>query len=443
MPPGARRLAMRILDELEGNTVHLDALADRHLRGQDLDIRDRRLVFELAYGIVRRKLTLNFIIEQFLEEPRLADNDMLMRLLRLGAYQIIYMDRIPEHAAVNETIKLAKIHRETERFSGLINAVLRAIIANKRKLPQPPPGAPLADRLAIEFSHPQWMVQRFLDRFGLGKTRTLLSFNNEKPDIFIRRTIKGMPRSQFEADVRTLADGPTGYLNLFYKLTQSFMAQSMPLFKEGYCTVQAPSSGWVTAMMDIQQGDKILDICSAPGGKATLMAELAGEHGSVCACDRNPRRLRDVVSTIRRMRINTIVPLACDGTAMPFTGKFDKVLLDAPCTASGVLHRHPEARWQKSLEDMERLTAVQARLLDAASQLVAPGGTLVYATCSLESEENEEQIRRFCSAHSEFAIERAPDAIPAQFVDDNGYLFITPFEHQLDGMFAARLRRKK
>ena len=428
---------MTAFDKRPGN---LERLIDHTLRGVHMDHRDRRLIFEIVYGIVRRRATLDYLLDKYLIDEKNRNDQLLRRILRIGMYQLIYLDRVPDHAAVNETVKMAKADERSKRHTGTVNAVMRGLINNKKQIHYPDPQKDLVGRLSVEFSHPRWMVERWLRHFGLANTRQLLVFNNEKPPIFLRRTLRMMSRQQFEADVRLLCDPATGYHDLYYRLKKVLLPENIQLIKQGFCNVQAPSSGWVTALLDVNRGDHIVDICSAPGGKSILMAELAGDSGTVCACEVNFKRLLKVVETAGRMNIRNIYPLVCDGAHPAFTGIFDKVLLDAPCTTTGILHRHPEARWIRTADDIGRLTKVQGMLLDSAAVLIGKGGTIVYATCSLEPEENEHQIDRFLTNHPDFRLDSCPDTVPQKFIDNRGCLRITPYEHHMDGMFAARLR---
>ncbi|MBN1308318.1 MAG: 16S rRNA (cytosine(967)-C(5))-methyltransferase RsmB [Chitinispirillaceae bacterium] len=437
----SRQLILRIMTGYDRRPGNLDRLIDHALAGLHVDHRDRRLIFEIVYGIVRRRATLDYLIDCHVNDEKNRSDPLLRRILRIGLYQLLYLDRIPDHAAVNETVELAKAARLSRSFAGTANAVMRALITKKKQVEYPDPQKDLAGRLAVEFSHPKWMIERWLRRFGLSNTRALLTYNNEKPPVFLRRSLRKMTRRRFEADVRLLCERACGYRDLYYRLKKALLPENIRLIRQGFCNVQAPSSGWVVALLDVKQGDRIVDVCSAPGGKSALMAEIIGDAGTVCACEVSLQRLRMVVETTGAMNLRNIYPLVCDGTRPPFRGCFDKVLLDAPCTATGVLHRHPEARWIRTVHDITRLVKVQAMLLDAAATLVAGGGTLVYATCSLEPEENEQQIERFLADHPQFELEGCPAAIPQKFIDDRGFLSITPYAHQMDGMFAARLLR--
>ena len=436
-----RQLILRILTDFDKNPGNLDRCIDHALNSVRIDHRDRRFVFEVVYGVIRRKLTLDYIIDYFLTEKTFQKDETLHRILRIGVYQLLYMDRVPDHAAVNETVKLAKNNPLTVKFSSVVNAVMRGLINNKRAVPLPDPQKDLSERLSVEYSHPKWLVERWMKNLGLAKTKRLLAFNNERPAIYLRRKLRDISRQQFEADVRTICEPASGYLNLYYKLKKTLLPENIRMIQQGVCNVQAPSSGWVVALLDVLRGEHLLDLCAAPGGKTALMSELAGDAGTVVSCELKWPRLRHVVDTMERMDLQNVYPLMCDAAHPPFTGVFDKVLLDAPCTGTGVMHRHPEARWVRSPEDIERLALMQKKMLESAASMIDSGGILVYSTCSLEPEENELLVQSFLEEHPEFKKDRNPDVIPDKFIDDNGYLRITPYEHGMDGMFGVRLRK--
>ncbi len=439
-----RQCVLTILEDFDKGSAALETVIDRTFTSFMLDRRDRRLAFEITYGVMRFKLTLDYTLKHFLREKCFEQNDRLMDILRIGMYQIVYLDKIPDYAAVNESVQLAKMHKNTRHLSSVVNAVLRKIITQRKRLPKPSNTLALLDRLSITYSHPQWLIKRWLERFGLSNTKKLLAFNNRRPDIFFRRKVKGLSRQQFESDIRAICDISSSggsYKNLYYRLKKTLMPDQVDLFREGYCTVQAESSGWVVALLDIQMGEKLLDVCSAPGGKMSLLSELSGAQGAVCAGDLQFSRMMKVQETIFRMQLTNVFSVVCDGAHLPFTGYFDKVLLDAPCSGTGVMHRHPEARWIRSERDIKQSVIVQRNLLDGVASFVVPGGILVYATCSLEPEENQLQVKAFLERHPEFIPERPFDPVKETFIDNEGYLHITPHAHSMDGMFAARMRK--
>ncbi len=434
-----RQLILKIFIELDKKRSNLDHIINSVLRGSHIDHRDRRFVYEIVYGILRNKATIDYTIDKYLSRSSGLKDETLHRILRIGIYQLLYMDRVPDHAAVNETVMLAKADLKTVRFSSVVNAIMRALINDKKIVTLPDPQQDLVNRLTVEYSHPRWIVERWLKNFGLAKTKQILAFNNQKPPIYLRRRLREISRQQFEADVRNICEPATGYLNLYYKL--KVFPENIQVINHGLCNVQSPSSGWVVALMDVKKGEHLLDLCAAPGGKTALMSELTGDEGTVCACELKWNRLMSVVETARRMKLNNIYPLICDGVYPPFNGFFDKVLLDAPCSGTGVFHRHPEARWIRNEEDILSLTEKQRDLLNSAASLVDIGGVIVYSTCSLEPEENQKQIELFLKEHPSFCLDNVPDSIPERFIDNSGYLMITPYEHGIDAMFGARLKR--
>jgi 16S rRNA (cytosine967-C5)-methyltransferase len=438
----SRSIILRILESFDKRPGDLERLVDKELTASPVDHRDRRFIFEIVYGVMRRRLTLDYVIERHLSDAGLRGNKQLKRILEIGVYQLLFMDRVPDHAAVNETVNCAGFESRTQNLRGIVNGVLRTIIKEKKRIDYPDSASDIAYRLSVEYSHPQWMVSRWLPRYGLSRTKQLCAFNNEKPEIHFRRKIRGLSRQQFESEFREYGGSPCGYLNLFYRCSKPVAPESMKLFEEGHCTVQAPSSGWIVALLDVQKNDVVLDVCSAPGGKSALIAELTVGGGVAVSCEIKPNRMALTRDTIRRMNIRNAVMVLCDGQSLPFSRRFQKILLDAPCTGSGVFHRHPEARWLKTMDDIGRLSQLQAALMDSAANATAPGGVLVYSTCSLEPEENEIQVRSFLKSHPEFTLERPPASIPATFIDSSGFVSITPSDHKLDGMFGARLKKR-
>ncbi|MBN1127738.1 MAG: 16S rRNA (cytosine(967)-C(5))-methyltransferase RsmB [Chitinispirillaceae bacterium] len=438
----ARQLILRILTQVDRQPGCMERIVDETLDYARLDHRDKRFVFEAVYGIVRRKLTLDHIIEPLLATAGLKKNATLRRILRMGVYQIVYMDRVPDHAAVNESVNLAKNDSETRAVSGVVNGVLRRIVADRTTIMPDLSGAELSERLSIEYSHPRWMIERWLGHFGLARTKQLLVFNNERPGTWLRRKIRNISRPQFETEIRTIGEQATGYRNLYYRLKKNVIPETLWVLRDGLCTVQAPSSGWVVGLMEAAKGDKVLDVCSSPGGKTALLSDIVGDEGAVCAGDDRWNRIALTLETVRRMKLGNVYPVVCDGGKPPFNGVFDKVLIDAPCSATGVLNRHPEARWTRMPGDISKLSEMQKQLLEAAAYLIGRGGTLVYATCSLEPEENAGQIRRFLTDHPEFEHAGCGDAVPQTYIDSDGFMSITPFDHHMDGMFAARLRKR-
>jgi len=391
--------------------------------------------------VLRNRIYLDYVINTFIDGEREPMSDALRRILEIGAYQILFLDRVPDHAAVNEAVNLAKRDPNTALGAGFINAVLRNVIKNKFSIELPDSQTDLSGRLSIEFSHPKWMVERWLARYGLGDTKKILAFNNERPAVYLRRKMRDISRPQFEFDMRTLCEAGGGYLNLYYKMKKPLEPENLRILQDGFCSVQAPSSGWVVAMLGLRDGERVLDMCSAPGGKATLMAELVGDSGFVTACDKGRWKMKMTAEAVAAQGLGNVRLVVCDSVDPPFFGIFGKVLLDAPCSGSGVLQRHPDGRFVRTAEDIDSRVLIQRELLDSAAKLVRDGGILVYSTCSLEPEENEHQVKWFLNEHPEFKSDPPPDVIPAMYIDDDNCLRVTPYKHNMDGMFAARFRK--
>ena len=407
-----------------------------------MDHRDTRFVYEIVYGVMRRRLTLDYVLAQFVEDPEVLKDSLIVSILEIGAYQILYMDRVPDHASVNESVNLAKLWHGSRHYSGLVNATLRNLIKDRKRIRLPDPHKELVTRLSVEFSHPEWMVKRWLERFGLSKTKLLLSFNNEKPDIFLRRKLHGLPKQQLETELQDLCDGASGYLNLFYRLRKPAIPEMIPLFKEGECTVQAPSSGWMVALLDVAAGHRVVDVCSAPGGKSALAAELAGASGRIIACEIRKLRMRLSVETFTRMHLSNVEPVMCNGTRCPsrhrLTGFFS--MLGAPVRVyfTGI----PKANGQNRKAILRSSPGLRKVFL-RPPRVWCARVTFLYSTCSLEPEENEQVVMPFLAEHPEFTLDRSPAQIPASYLSGDGFLRITPYEHKLDGMFGARLLRTK
>jgi len=424
----ARKCIYAVISRFDSHPGKLDRIIDFHCADSVVDHRDRRLIFEIVFGVVRNRLRLDFIIRSFLEDTKIMENRDLMRILEIGCYQILYLSRIPDHAAVNESVKLAKGERSTMRFSGLVNGVLRSVIKNKSGLSKLYADLPLHERLEVEFSHPQWLIRRWLDQFGLARTKKLMTFDNTPPPVFIRRKYKGLSRVRFEADVQTITEKVGGYHNLYFRLTKNILPDSLRILHMGECTIQSPSFGWVTALCEPEQGMQIWDVCCAPGGKTTLLSELVGPQGSVFATELKRGRMEKVIENCTRLGCTNVYPVCAEGVAPPVSG-------------TGVIHRHPDARYTRTEGDIESIVKIQRALLESTAHFVGKGGLLLYATCSLEREENDDQVDRFLRDHPEFVLEKPPAVVPDRFVDLAGYLRIVPFEHNLDGAFGARLRR--
>ena len=419
----ARRAALEILRDVRAGAPLTDA-RDRHLRG--LAERDRRLAYELSAGVLRRQRELDRTLELERADPRLHD------VLRLGAYQLRWLTRVPSHAAVSTSVELAR-EAVGEASTGYVNRTLRHLHRDG--------GRGTADGSP---THPEWLVQRWIDRFGKPETKRLLAWNDTRPPLIVQpaRWSLGRLEEELRADGIDTTRAPFD-AGLEVRATRPPSRvphpANLPGYTEGGFVVQDPAHALVARFAAIPRGEFVYDACAAPGGKAVA---LEARGARILAGDARHERMGRLADTTRRAGVE-IRCVAADLEAAPLVpGGVDAVLVDAPCSATGTMRRHPDARWRLDPAVFARAASRQARLLAAAARLVRRGGLLIYATCSLEPEENERIVEDFLTRNPEFA--RAPrgDAsLPAELLTEIGDFQTLPQRHGIDGAYAARLVR--
>ena len=442
MPLSPARLgAFRILMKIEqGGGFAVDMLHDDPV--SRFDPADRRLATELVYGVLRQKSCLDWYLASLVERPLERLDREVRMVLRVGAYQILFLSRVPVRAAVHQAVELVK--RSGQRSAaGLINAVLRktdqaGFEQACRLLPADSPRG-----LSLRFSHPEWLVSRWVDRWGLHHTGLVLHRNNDPPKVHFR---SNSPRLGQEEMVAILeAEGyrvcPCHLREGIWAVDEGDLTKSS-LYRRGQLAIQGAGSQLIARVLELKPRDACLDLCSGTGGKASHMVQLGKGQASVVGVDSNFGRLQ-----IARERHGKQWPglrwVVADGTRpLPLSARFDKILVDAVCSGTGTLRRNPEIRWRLRTEDLTRLAGLQLKLLDNAADLLKPGGTLVYATCSLEPEENEQVVERFLESHTEFRLRlsngeglKTNEKLRPHFKD--GFLRLPPLVTQSDGVFAA------
>ncbi len=429
----ARIAAAETLADLRSGVL-LDAAFDR--RAAHLDARDRRWTQELVYGLLRRRNWLDLIIGDRVRGGLVRLDPDLIDLLRLGAQQLFHMGSVPPYAAIGQTVELAK-QRHGLGASKLTNAVLRRLDRERDALNAALPMDPIA-ALAIQHSHPRWLIARWAARWGASETAALLATNNHAAPLVIRPF--GVVREQLEAMLEAsgvdVTDAPLVRESL--QLGGGISLRDLGAFQQGLFFVQDPAATLVTQYAAFPARARVADLCAAPGGKTV---ELSRTAEFVVAADSSFVRLGRLRETISRLELRNVHPLVSDARVRSIT-PLDAVLVDAPCTGTGTFRRHPDARWRLKPNDVAVLSAAQRSILHAASTVVAPGGLLVYSTCSLETEENDAQVETFLSDHSEFTLEPPPEGTVPAAVLDAGRLRVLPQRHGTDGAFAARMRRR-
>jgi 16S rRNA (cytosine967-C5)-methyltransferase len=429
----ARGAAADVLTDMRGGEL-LDSSFDR--RTTRLDPRDRRWTRELVFGMLRRRSWIDALLDDRVRGGLAKLDPDLIDLLRLGAYQLLSMGSVPAYAAIGQTVELTK-RRHGIGASKLANAVLRRLDRERERLVVATPEDPV-EALALEHSHPRWLVARWIARWGADETRSLLEANNREAPLVARpyHVVREQLEAMLEGAGVTVADAPLVADSLV--LTGGINAMTeLGAFKQGLFHLQDPASTLVTRYASVPTGATVADLCAAPGGK-TL--ELARSAGTVFAGDASLARLQRVRDNVRRLDASNVVPFVGDAR-FPAVSGVDAVLIDVPCTGTGTFRRHPDARWRLRVSDLAVLPAVQRSILRAAATAVRPGGLLIYSTCSLEVEENDAQVESFLSDTPGWRLEPPPEgAVPASVLDA-GRLRVLPQRHGTDGAFAARLRR--
>ena len=415
------------------------------------DERDRALATDIAVGTVRWQAALDFLIADAARRPIAKLDPEVVDILRLSLYQLLHLTRVPASAVVDDGVQLTKKVGK-KSASGFVNAVLRKVSRTRTALPFPPRPANATDRdaalafLSVTLSHPRWLVERWLDRVGFARAEAWARFNNEPAPLTIRANHRRTTRdallerlTEAEVDARAARYAPDGIVVDRGSLRDDTW--------RGAFVVQDEASQLVTLLAGASPGAHVLDTCASPGGKTTAIAATLGEGALLVACDVRPRRMALLRDTVAATGVTNVRLVQADLTQpLPFAPVFSTVLVDAPCSGLGTLRRDPDIRWRRTAEDLPALAAAQQRMLANAAAVVAPGGRLVYATCSSEPEENEQVAAAFLTRHGDFAPVRADMAHPslhAELVDRAGHLRTEPDRHGLELFFGAVFERAR
>jgi 16S rRNA (cytosine967-C5)-methyltransferase len=452
----ARKIAYEVLRRVEAEGAYASDVLHSEL-GDRVRQDDAALATEVTLGVLRWRGLLDFLLERSLKKS-VARLDLPVAIaLRMGLYQLRFLGRIPARAAVNESVELVKRARKTSATS-LVNAVLRRATAEAKEPAEKflPSGIPPAERLGILHSHPAWLVERWLARFGELETASLLQANNRTPRLSCsvhnakRREdiLNGLQESGLRLEPGLLLNGAFAVNGGSPTRTEAF--------KRGDISIQDEASQAIPLLLDVQPGDRALDLCAAPGGKTPTLARNAGKSGLIVAADRHAHRLRAMRDQFKRLDLRETRLVELDAAkTLPFAIEFDRILVDAPCSGTGTLARHPEIRWRLRPEQLRELNHLQSALLATALKQLAPGGRLVYSTCSLEVEENEDVVagvlREFPDVSRVPAKEGArsisthlaPGVDAKSLFDEVGQFHVEPGAYQTDGFFAALLEKNR
>ena len=436
---------MELLDTIEKNQAYSNLLLHHTIEKNKLPQRDIALLTELVYGTLQRSMTLDYYLSPFLKRGKKADR-WVIHLLKLTVYQMVFLDKIPERAAIFEAVEIAK-KRGHKGIASMVNGVLRSI--QREGVPSLDDIKDPAERLAIETSHPAWLVKRWLDQFGYEKTKEMCEINLTAPLQTARVNLTKISR---EDCIKLLEeDGfqvePSPVIPEAVRALKGNLANSSA-FKEGYLTIQDESSMLAAYALGAGYDETILDACAAPGGKSTHIAEKLGGTGKVVSLDLHEHKVKLIVDNASRLGLSNIEAKAMDSRLAqsnfpPET--YDRILLDAPCSGLGVMRRKPDMKYSKAEDDLARLHQIQQELLDSVAPLLKKGGILVYSTCTVDKGENEESVSAFLARHTEYEYdsglaERMP--LPVRPLITGADLQVMPQDFGSDGFYIASLRKK-
>ena len=448
-PTHTRLLALRVLERVSSAGAYADILLHSALGRSALNAPDRAFATDLVYGTLRWRGTIDYYLNHFVDQDLAKLEPLVASTLQLGAYQLLFAKRVPASAAVDQSVRCIRA-AGMSRATGLVNAVLRRLSLEHHKIALPSVNDDPTAHLTHALSLPRWLAERWIERCGVEGAVALAKACNEPPPLTIRANRLRSDARELLQDV--LENFPEATACRFARGGIVLGRKGNPAqdrnFLAGRFTVQDEASQLVVALLDPQPGERVLDLCAAPGGKTTAIAERVGPSASVIAVDRNTRRLDLVQRAVRRLGLKGIRTVARDATRslaeLAPEGGFDRILVDAPCSGLGTLRRNPDAKWRVRPGDPARLAEVQRALVGNAAAVLRSGGTLVYSSCTVLAEENEEIARHFLRGSRDFA-PISKDALPNEvkiLADSDGFLRTFPHIHDTDGFFAARFERR-
>jgi len=446
----ARGIAVQLLTRVEVEGAFANLLLQRNI-GRLTDSRDRQFVTLLVNGALKHQLTLDYALRRYLSKPMSALPHEVRAILRIGAFQLLYVDKVPDAVAVNESVELAKPY---PKFTGLVNVVLRKVMNKAWDFPWPDAKRETVRYLSVRYSHPEWMIRRWLKRWGMEETEALCRANNEPAQTWIRTNTLKISRADLmdRLTLEGITVEPGIRIPESLRIHNFGALDRLESFREGLFTVQDESSQLVAHVVDPKPGQCVLDACSAPGGKTTHLAQMMHDEGEILAFDIHAHKLELIDQLALRMGITIIRAQLGDARDLLGVklGSQQRVLVDAPCSGLGVLRRRADLRWQKEEQDLSDLPRLQLAILERAASCVEVGGDLIYSTCTIEPEENFELVKTFRLAHPEFEPVNLVEDLPFPLVDardrqqaSKGMLQLLPHRHEMDGFFLAKFRRRE
>jgi 16S rRNA (cytosine967-C5)-methyltransferase len=447
-----RDLALGVLNDLSRKPGFSASSLDSLFRSRPhLGERDRAFISQLVQGSVRWKARLDWTIRQASDSPLKKISPPVLNLLRLAVYQILFLDRVPESAAVNEAVKQAK-RRQPPYVVSFVNGVLRKACRDKDQISFPDRSKSPLEYLSVFYSYPEWLVRKWIREWGMDLTEALLDAQNRIPGLTVRSNALRISRDDLTRRLQAesgVVGKPTPYSPQGVRL-ENFRGRvdQGKTFRDGLFQVQDEAAQLTSLLLSPAAGERVLDLCAGYGGKTTHLAELMGDKGKVIALDTNCTRLVSLATNAARLGIRSAAAVAADASedlSCLFRVRFDRIVVDAPCSGLGVISRHPDGKWNKKEEDIPRLAQLQKAILSGGCSLLVRGGTLLYVTCTLSREENEEVVEACLAENKDMALVDLRDQAPLwarDLIDDRGFLRTFPHRHHMDGFFGALMRKR-
>ena len=434
---------MEILSRVSETSAYADILLEHVLAQSSFPAADRSLAKELVFGTLRWKKRLDFIAQSLYKGSWNKVPGKIKIVLQLSLYQIEYLDKIPDYAVIHEAVEIAK-KIKGPYWGKVVNAMLRNRLRNLEKISFPEYKKDPVRSIAVEFSHPEWLVEIWLKQFGPERTRVICEANNARPPVSFRinRLLHpALSENNINEWLGADSENPPApsLLPGYYTIHSGGNIAATEAFRLGKITIQDSAAAFAVLTLDPHPGEVIVDMAAAPGGKTTHIAEITGDNGLILASDRNITRLGMIREQIDRLHLHSVRLLQADGRHFPIK-RADRVLLDAPCSGIGVIRRRAELRWRMSSAKIKELVVLQKALLREAAKLVKPGGVLVYSTCTLMNEENREVVLDFLKNFPQFIRDELPASVPGNVRTEDGWIEVWPDLHGTDGAFVARLK---
>ncbi len=447
MKKNARAVALKILNEVTEKDAYSNLSINKNIDSGGVSDLDSGFIREIVYGVLENKIYIDYVVRSFSKVRLKKIQPIVMNILRIGIYQMLFMDRIPDSAAVNESVKLSKKH--THRGSqGFINGMLRNISRNKDKIKLPDKNKDGIKYLSVKYSHPEWMIENWVEEFGFPFTESLVKANNEKPKLNIRTNTLKINRDELieKLESQDLKCTKTKYAYDGIIIDNPINIVNTEEFKDGLFQIQDESSMLASQIMNPESGSFVVDVCSAPGGKTTHMAEIMKNKGKVIARDIYDHKLDLINENSKRLDIDIIETENYDALKLDenLVDQADYCLVDAPCSGLGLIRRKPDIKWNKKESDIENISNLQYGILENSSKYVKKGGTLIYSTCTIGKKENIDLLNKFLEENNEFELVDFKDLVnnSEELIENTGYLELFPNKNGTDGFFISKLRRK-